>query len=227
MFAPRPCSLFLFDLDGTLVDSREDITRAVNSVLGRMGKPALPLQEVLRFVGDGVEALIRRALRQASGEEPGKDQIRAGVHIMMEEYGRHLVDATRLYPDVIETLDALRRARLGIVTNKPEQFARRILTAFDLADRFCVILGGDSLPERKPDPAPIIAAMTRCHALPFETVMIGDSPTDVRAGRAAGACTCGFAGGYRSRRELQDAACDLIVDRLTQLLQFFIVPLGT
>jgi phosphoglycolate phosphatase len=224
MSLPRPCRLFLFDLDGTLIDSRADIARAVNAVLMKMRYPALSMADVMGFVGDGVETLVRRVLRAVTGAEPDAGQVNTGAHFLIEEYGNHLIDSTRLYPGVRETLKALHWARLGLVSNKPELLSRRILAAFGLADLFCVVLGGDSLPQRKPDPAPILAALSRCQASPAETVMVGDSPTDILAGKAAGVFTCGVSGGFRTREELQAAGCDVIIDRLDELLQHFCDP---
>jgi phosphoglycolate phosphatase len=221
---PYPCRLFLFDLDGTLIDSREDITRAVNAVLIKMGQPALSMAEVIRFVGDGTEALIQRVLRNTTGAEPSVDQVSAGVNLLLEEYGNHLIDSTRLYPGVRETLASLRWARLGLVSNKSEALSRRLLAAFGLAERFCMVIGGDSLPRRKPDPAPILEAMSRCHALPSETVMVGDSPTDTIAGKAAGVFTCGISGGFRSREELEAAGPDVIIEHFSELLKLFCAP---
>lgn len=217
----RSCRLFLFDLDGTLIDSRKDIARALNSALARMGKTALSITDVMRFVGDGVETLIRRALHEVTGTEPDGVQVDIGMTLMIEEYGNHLVDSTCLYPGVRETLAALHPARLGLISNKPEMLSRRILSAFDLLDRFCVVLGGDSLPQRKPDPGPILDAMSRCRALPAETVMVGDSPTDIFAGKAAGVITCGVSGGFRSREELQAAGCDVLIDHFAEITQHF------
>jgi len=226
MLSPRFCRLFLFDLDGTLIDSREDIARALNAVLTRMGQRALSIPKVVRFVGDGIEALMQRALHDVMGDEPDANLVRAGVNMMIEEYGKHLLDATYLYPDVRTTLEALRWAKLGLISNKPESLSRRILSALDLAGHFSVVLGGDSMPQRKPDPAPILEAMARCDTLPCETVMVGDSRIDILAGKAAGVITCGVSCGYRGREELEAAGCDLIIDHFHELLKCFRAPSG-
>jgi phosphoglycolate phosphatase len=221
MVSSRPCRLFLFDLDGTLVDSREDIARAVNSVLSKLELPPLSMEEVLRFVGDGVEVLIQRALREIRHEEPDEALIQTGVRLLFEEYSSHLVVSTHLYPGVRETLAALRGAHLGLISNKPEGLSRRILEEFDLAGEFCIVFGGDSLPQRKPAPAPLLEAMSRCQVSPAETVMVGDAPTDILAGKAAGVPTCGVLGGFRSRDDLEAAGADIILERFADLLQHF------
>ncbi len=213
----RSCRLFLFDLDGTLVDSREDIVRAVNAAMTRMSLPAPSPAEVIRFVGDGMEPLIQRLLLKITGVEPDLSQISTGVRLMLEEYRNHLIGTTSLYPGVRETLDAIQGAKMGLISNKQEELCRRVLAAFGLTDRFCVVLGGDSLPQRKPDPAPLLHAMSRCGIPPAETVMVGDSVADILAGKAAGVSTCGVSYGFRSREELQAAGSDVIIDRLEEL----------
>ena len=217
----RPCRLFLFDLDGTLIDSREDIVRAVDAVMIRMALPPPSPADVIRLVGDGIEPLIERVLFKVTGVDPDPLQVSTGVKLILEEYRRHLIGTTSLYPGVRETLNAMHSAELGLISNKPEELCKRILAAFDLADRFCVVLGGDSLPRRKPDPAPLVNAMSRCGIAPAETVMVGDSPADIIAGKAAGAATCGVSYGFRSREELQAAGSDVIIDRFEDLPQHF------
>jgi phosphoglycolate phosphatase len=214
---PRPCRLFLFDLDGTLIDSKKDIAHSVNLSLAHLGLKELPVAQVVTFVGDGVKKLIERSLREATGSQPGEEQIRAVMKLFLEEYENHLLDNTRLYPGVREGLDQLSWADFGIITNKPESFSRRILEGLGLGGRFCIILGGDSIPQRKPDPTPLHAAMARCGAPAHHTAMVGDSPVDVNAGRAAGVITCGISGGYRGRSELEAAGCDLIIEDFTEL----------
>ncbi len=224
MPAPYPCRLFLFDLDGTLIDSREDIARGVNAVLAIMELPKLAMPEVIRFVGDGMEALIERVLRDVTGAEPDEESIRIGVRLLVEEYGNHLLDTTRLYPGVRETITDLHWAKLGLVSNKPEALSRRILSLLGLADRFCSVLGGDSLPQRKPEPAPILEAVLRCNSEVGETVMVGDSPSDIVAGKRAGVITCGITSGYRTREELLATRPDVLIDHMQELLQFFCIP---
>jgi phosphoglycolate phosphatase len=221
---PRSCRLFLFDLDGTLVDSKEDIARAVNAVLIKIGEKPLSMTHVLQFVGEGIELLIQRALRESTGREPDADQVGRCMNFMIQEYDRHLFDASTLYPGVRETLDALQGAKMGLITNKLEALARRVLQGFGLYHHFSVVMGGDSLPQRKPDPAPLFTAMARCGIPPSETVMVGDSNTDILAGKAAGVMTCGLSGGYRGRDELVAAGSDVVIDEISDLLRHFSAP---
>ncbi len=221
---PLVRSVFLFDLDGTLIDSRADIALSVNLALRRMGFARLPEGRILEFVGEGLATLMERSLRESTGAEPDPARIREAAGIMMEEYSHHLLDSTILYDGVREALGGLRWGRFGLVSNKPERFSRSILESFGLAGRFSVILGGDSMPERKPDPKPVLEAMRRCGGTPGETVMVGDSAVDILAGRAAGVLTCGLASGYRTRAELEDAGCDLILESIRDLLACFLPP---
>jgi phosphoglycolate phosphatase len=219
--ARRPCRLFLFDLDGTLIDSRSDITNSLNFTLARLGLPSLAESQVADFVGDGVHKLLERALRETSGRDPSNPSIQEGVSLFKEEYSRHLLDQTRLFPHVKEVLDSLFWARFAVVSNKPESFSRRILEGLDIANRFSIILGGDSTRNCKPHPESLLKAMDFCGALPPETAMVGDSAVDIRAGRAAGVITCGILGGFRSEAELRAAGCDLIIHDLSELTRHF------
>ena len=218
---PHPCRLFLFDLDGTLIDSTADIALSVNLALAAMGLPGISTDRIAGFVGDGVRKLTERSLREVLGTEAEEPMILDAMRRYLEEYERHLLDSTRLFPGVREALDQVRWARMAVVTNKPERFSRQILQALGVSDRFCAILGGDSIPLRKPDPAPLLEAMTRCGATAAESVMVGDSPVDIRAGRAAGAVTCGVASGQDARARLAIAGCDLIIDAMTELPLYF------
>lgn len=222
--APRPCRLFLFDLDGTLIDSLADITTALNLTLARMNLRPLAQSRVMDFVGSGLQKLIERALGETTGLTPEDDMVRRGVAWFGEEYGNHLLDRTRLFPGVREGLDRLSWARLAVVSNKPENFSRRILEGLGLGDRFYLILGGDSTPARKPDPGALRIAMEGCGASPSETVMVGDSAVDIEAGKAAGVMTCGVLGGFRPRKELEAAGCDIIVQSLIELADHFCPP---
>jgi phosphoglycolate phosphatase len=220
----RPGRLFIFDLDGTLIDSRADIAGALNLALARMEMPALAEAQIADFVGEGVQRLVERALREITGHPPGSQVTQNLITLFREEYGQHLLDQTRLYPGAKEALDRLTWASFAVVTNKPEGFSRRILDGLGIGDRFCAVFGGDSVQKRKPDPEALLKAMHACRAAPSETAMVGDSPVDIQAGKAAGVTTCGVMGGFRPRQELEAAGCDLIIDNLMELANHFCSP---
>ena len=221
---PRPCRLFLFDLDGTLIDSREDIAYSLNLTLARMSLPLLHESRIADFVGEGVQKLIERALLATTGSEPEITNIQKGIALFREEYGNHLLDRTSLCPNVKQALDRLPWARFAVVSNKPEVFSKRILDGLGVGNRFCTILGGDSVLHRKPDPESLLKAMDCCKALASETVMVGDSAVDIQAGKAAGVITCGILGGFRPEAELQAAGCDLVIRNLLELADYFRPP---
>jgi phosphoglycolate phosphatase len=220
----RLCRLFLFDLDGTLIDSRADITHSLNLTLARMELPSLSESQVGDFVGDGVQKLVERALRETTGSDPENTLTQKGMLLFREEYENHLLDRTCLCPHAKEALDSLSWAKFAVVSNKPEGFSRRILEGLGVAHRFCIILGGDSIQNRKPDPESLLKAMDYCGALPSESAMIGDSAVDIEAGKAAGVTTCGILGGFRPEEKLRAAGCDLLITDLLELAKHFSAP---
>ena len=218
---PRPCRLFLFDLDGTLIDSKADIANSVNLVLAKLDLPPLPVPRIVEFVGKGVKKLLERTLHEIHQREPEENLIQQGLEFFREEYGKHLLDSTRLYRNVEEALDRLSWADMAVVSNKPERYARPILEGLKIADRFIAVFGEETTHAYKPDPAPLQVAMEFCNAVPSETVMVGDSSVDIEAGRAAGVTTCAVTGGYHCRDQLLAAGPDLIIDNLLELSCYF------
>jgi len=221
IFTPRPCRLFLFDLDGTLIDSKTDIANSVNLVLVKLGLHPLPVSRVVDFVGKGVRKLLERTLREIHHREPEETLLQQGVEIFREEYSRHMLDHTCLYRNVEDALNRLSWADMIIVSNKPERYSRPILEGLKIAGRFRAILGEETTHAYKPDPTPLKVAMEFCGATPSETVMVGDSSIDIAAGKAAGVSTCAVTGGYHSREQLNAAGPDLIIDDLLELDNYF------
>jgi phosphoglycolate phosphatase len=183
--------------------------------------PSLSGSHISAFVGDGVQKLLERTLREVNHREPESALIREAVALFKDEYGQHLLDQTQLYPNVKEALNILSWANLAVVSNKPERFCRRILEGLGVAGCFRIILGGDSTQTQKPAPAPLLKAMDFCRVAPLETVMVGDSPVDIAAGKAAGVATCGVLGGFRPKEHLLAANCDLIIGSLLELADYF------
>ena len=185
--------LVIFDLDGTLVDSRRDLADSTNELLAALGAAPLPADAVTRMVGEGARVLVRRALAAVGlsvDEDDALDRFRA-------IYDRRLLDHTRPYPGMIETVrQCARRASLAVLTNKPAAPSRRILEAFDLHRELIGLVGGDSPFGRKPDPAGLRHLIARTGVTPERTLLVGDSPIDVETGRRAGVRVCGARYGF-------------------------------
>jgi phosphoglycolate phosphatase len=213
----------LFDLDGTLIDSSADLARAVNLMLAEMGRHRLDQSTVIDFVGDGVGVLVRRALTATDpNQEPPDDAFHSrALALMRKHYGQQMLIETRLYPSVRETLSYFDAKPKAIVTSKESGFARTLLEHFSIAGHFAHIVGGESLPQRKPDPAPVLEALRRLGSSAREAVMIGDSENDVYAGRSAGAWACAVSYGFRTAEQLRAASPDFQIDRLDQLTKLF------
>jgi phosphoglycolate phosphatase len=207
----------LFDLDGTLIDSRADIVTSVNLMLDELGYVPLPAVQVITFVGEGMRLLIERALRASLAQEPEESLVSHALEMYRGKYREHLLDQTHVYPEVYETLEALAHLPKAVVTNKPHEFTVTILEALDLQKYFRAVIGGDSLPERKPAPAPLLEAARLCEVAPIDCLMIGDTKVDMEAGKAARMKTCGFIGGFRGERELIEANADFLIERFGEL----------
>jgi phosphoglycolate phosphatase len=207
----------LFDLDGTLVNSRADITNSVNFTLREIGETTLPDETIHGFIGEGVRLLLGRALNEIRQTQVGEAEIDAALAVYQRQYHAHLLDNTTLYPEVIETLEHFAHLPKAIVTNKPYGFTMPLLEGLNLLPHFKVVLGGDSLVTRKPDPLMLETAAQRCEVALKDCLMIGDSWVDIAAGRNAGVVTVGFTQGFRGRAELVEAGADYLIDRFSEL----------
>ena len=218
---PFRVGCLLFDLDGTLIDSRGDLTSSITLMLAEMGHAPVSNERVVSFIGEGVRALVERTLRASQKQEPESSEIDYALDIFRRHYSAHLLDQTHVYPEVHETLAHFRHLPKAVVTNKPYDFTMTILEGLDLHSHFAVVLGGDSLTERKPAPQPLLEAARRCGCSPTECVMVGDSRVDLLAGRAAGMLTCGFVAGFSGRAELAAAQADVLIERFGELRILF------
>jgi phosphoglycolate phosphatase len=179
--------LLVFDLDGTLVDSKVDLANSVNHALGSFGHPALPHPVIYSYVGDGATMLIRRAVGEGDN-----GTLSAVLDLFLAHYRRHLLDTTVPYPGVAESLREWSGAyQMAVLTNKPLDMSRQILSGLSLDRHFVDVIGGDSLDSKKPHPDGLLHIMRTRGASPGETLMIGDSRNDVLAGKKAGVRTCG------------------------------------
>ena len=216
-------SLLLFDLDGTLIDSKTDLANSINLMLADVGRPQLDEAVVGGFVGDGVRVLVRRCLTATDPDhQPPDDELhQRGITLMHQHYADEMLKTTNLYAKVADTLDFFKDKRKAVVTSKEVRFTRILLDHFGITDRFDVIVGGDTVNARKPDPAPVREAIRRLGGSAAESVMIGDSENDINAGRGAGTLTCGVTFGFRTAEQLRATDPDVIIDRFDQLKDFF------
>ncbi len=182
-----PFRAVLFDLDGTLVDSADDLMHATNALLAELGRPPVGPAAVRSFIGDGAAKLVERALA-ATGGLPGAEETARCVRRFLAIYEADPSARSALYPGVAGTLEALAGAglRLGVCTNKPMAATRRLLEDLGIAGRFAAVVGGDSLPVRKPSPEPVLALLDALGVRPEEAAFVGDNEHDVAAARAAG-----------------------------------------
>jgi phosphoglycolate phosphatase len=208
----RPRAL-LFDLDGTLVDSRRDIAQACNFALTTAGRAPLEEAAIASFVGDGARMLLARAL----GVDPTASELDAALASFSLFYTTHAADSTRWMPGALAALDALSELPMGIVTNKPRAATLAVLDALDARGRFASIVAGGDGP-LKPDPAAIDAALAPMHLRAEEAWMVGDGPQDIAAGRAAGCPTIGVRGGFASDALLEAAAPDRLLRSIAELV---------
>ena len=174
---------FFFDLDGTLVDSAQDLAAAVNRLRVHLGLEAIDDALALSYVGDGATRLVQRAL--PDGMYTHEHRV-----TFLRLYAEHLLDHTRIYPGIEDFLDRHQDKVLAVVSNKPYALAMDLLRGLNLLEPFSLILGGDSLAEKKPHPLPLTHAMETLRVLPSRAVMIGDHHTDLYCARAAGVASC-------------------------------------
>ncbi len=211
----REKTLILFDFDGTLIDSVPDLTLAVNLTLERLGHPGFEEPCVRVWVGNGARMLVERALRAAFGDDAvTQTSIDEALALFMDFYARHLSVHTVAYPDVPETLRLLRDSgyRMGIITNKPHAFVEPILQSLGMDTIFELIIGGDSLPQKKPHPMPLQHACETLGVAPEHSVMVGDSKNDILAAKAAGMHCIGVGYGYNYDEHISVYDPDLVVE---------------
>lgn len=203
----------IFDLDGTLVDSKADLAAATNVMLLTLGLPPLSLAQVAGLVGNGVRVLVEKALGEAN-----RHLVDQGFSVFMRHYSAHLLEETRPYEGLASLLaDAYRQGVcLSILTNKPEFPSRAILAGLGLASFFTGIVGGDTLPTKKPNPQGIAYLHRQTGIQLHETLLIGDSRVDYETGAAAGIAVCGVTWGFGAR-ELEMLGPHFLVDTPEQL----------
>jgi phosphoglycolate phosphatase len=221
-FEPSQVKLLIFDLDGTLIDSRLDLIHSVNAMLRHLGRTDLPGDVIASYVGDGAPTLIRRAL----GDPRDENVIRAGLEHFLTYYRAHKLDHTHVYDGIKDMLTVLHnsngiRRQMAVLSNKPVIPSRAIVEALGLAEFFTHIYGGNSFSTKKPDPKGAQTILKETRMRPEETLMVGDSSVDVITGRNAGLWTCGVTYGF-APHTLCEAPPDVTIDKPHELAELFL-----
>ena len=222
-FDSNSIQLVIFDLDGTLIDSRLDLVHSVNAALRHIGRPELPEHVIASYVGDGAQILIQRAL---GGEQVDEAIVRKGLEFFLTYYRAHKLDHTTVYEGIIDALAAIerpvsgQRRKLAVLTNKPVIPSRAIIEALRMKKFFVQIYGGNSFATKKPDPEGARKLLEECRVRAEHAVIIGDSHTDVETGHNAGIRTVGVTYGF-APQSLADAKPDVIVDHPRELMELF------
>lgn len=211
--------MILIDVDGTLVDSVPDLTYCVDEMMKTLGRPPHGEAKVRNWVGNGVERLVRRALVGQLDGEPDEADYQKAAPIFLELYAENTSKRSLLYPGVREAVDYFKSAgyKLGCVTNKAAQFTLPLLRDLGVAEDFAIIVSGDTLPQKKPDPAPLLHAARFFGVVPEHALMIGDSVSDVKAARAAGFQIVCMSYGYNHGVDIRDSNPDAVIDTMTEL----------
>ena len=219
-------ALVLIDLYGTLVDTLPDIAFCIDCTLSDLGMPAAGPERVRDWLGNGTEVLVRRALAGPRGGEVDEADYARAQPGFSELYARHVCDRSRVYDGVPAGLDYLHgcRVQLTCVTNKAEAFTSRLLAALGLERHFALVVSGDTLARRKPDPAPRRHAANHFGVKQEDALFIGDSANDVQAARAAGFGIVYVAYGYNHGDDIRDRNPDAVIDSLAELPELFPTP---
>lgn len=207
--------LILFDLDGTLVDSRVDLANSVNGMLRQFGRPELPLEVIAGYVGDGAPMLVRRALSDPDDEM----FLQEALEFFLAYYREHKLDTTVVYPGIVDALRAMRspvngagpERRMAVLSNKPVNPSRAIVEALGLGEFFVQVYGGNSFPTKKPDPLGALTLARENGVSPGQALIVGDSGIDVLTARNAGMWSCGVSYGF-APHSLEQAPPDVLVD---------------
>lgn len=211
--------MILIDVDGTLVDSVPDLAYCVDETMKDLGRSAWGEDAVRNWVGNGVERLVKRALLGALDGEPDQSLFENAIKIFLKYYDDNVCERSQLYPGVREGLDFLKSSgySLGCVTNKAEQFTLPLLKALDIDHFFSIIVCGDTLAKKKPDPLPLLHAAEYFRVDPEACMMIGDSVSDVKAARAAGFQIICMSYGYNHGQDIRDFDPDRVIDSMVEL----------
>lgn len=212
--------MILIDVDGTLVDSVPDLAYCVDEMMKALGRPVHGVDKVRNWVGNGVERLVKRALVGQLDGEPDDAAFQKALPVFLELYANNVSDRSELFPGVRQALDYFKQQnyKLGCVTNKASQFTIPLLKDLGVNDDFEFVVCGDTLPQKKPDPAPLLHAASHFNVAPDKALMIGDSISDVKAARAAGFQIVCMSYGYNHGEDIRNYDPDLVVDSMAELI---------
>jgi len=222
-FDPHSIQLVIFDLDGTLIDSRLDLVHSVNAALRHIDRPELPDEVIASYVGDGAPILIQRALGAEAGDEA---LVRRGLEFFLSYYREHKLDHTTVYAGIAQALAAIQHSsngtprQLAVLTNKPVKPSRAIVEALGLGQFFSQVYGGNSFATKKPDPQGARQLLQESDVTPERAAIVGDSQVDVRTGRNAGLWTVGVTYGF-APHTLENETPDVLVDSAQDLSVVF------
>lgn len=206
---------YIFDLDGTLIDTREDLTTAVNILRKSYNLPALDIKTVTSMVGDGIRKLVERAVSSADSVN-----LEEAINIFNDAYSKHLVEHTYVYPGIPEVLENLKNysKKLAVNTNKSDKFAVEILKKLEIYKYFDFLVGGDSVENKKPDPEGVLMIIELFKATPSETLMIGDGKNDILAAKGAGIKSAYVTYGYTTIDSISDLSPDYFITEPQEIL---------
>lgn len=204
--------LIIFDLDGTLIDSRKDIANSVNHTLKTIGLKPMEERTITGYVGNGVRSLMERILIPSHPHLFDK-----GIDIFLNYYAEHLLDNTNFFPGVIETLNHFTGKKMAVITNKPEDLSVKTLKGLGIYGYFKAVLGGDSLEKKKPSPEPVLKVLNDLNIQKEAAIIVGDGLQDIAAGKGAGIATCAVTYGFTKTEELAKAEPTLIINSLHEL----------
>jgi len=209
--------LLIFDLDGTLIDSKLDLVHSVNATLAMMGMAPLSEEVVASYVGNGAPVLMRRAL----GPDASDVDVHRALEYFLSYYREHMLDNTRLYPGVHDALDRLHQAgsRLAVLTNKPVRFSKAIVDGLGLGGHFFQVYGGNSFAQKKPDPIGIETLLVESGVARELTIMVGDSVVDIQTARNANVKACGVTYGFQPDT-FEQTPPDIVVDNMQALADY-------
>jgi phosphoglycolate phosphatase len=216
-------NLLIFDLDGTLIDSKVDLVHSVNAARGLMQLPPISEDLVSSYVGNGAPVLMRRAL----GQEASEADVQRALEYFLGYYREHMLDNTRLYPGVQDALDRLQSTgnHMAVLTNKPVRFSRELVRGLGLGSHFFQVYGGNSFEQKKPDPIGVETLLKESGIARERAVMVGDSGVDIRTARNANIRACGVTYGFQPEGFVEDPP-DIVVDDLNQLVDYVLAELG-